>query len=307
MLEFGEPFINLNGIYKTCLRELSALATLACYSGHTSFDVIDVVDKAILLLNRKANISCRDASGDTVLHTLLKCERYYERMSKITARRHSGLHLHHWRMSFKVPKDLLKVFISAGADVYATNDNGQTPSMVASEYGRMDEWIEALELCGYEYEEVLKSCIHHPSSRHQTSKLSFQEYCQQRKHPDRSEQFQSDDSDDSQYGDGDEYAEVQSDDSDDSKYDGENAREEDDHEEIRVITDNTECVDGSGENRDILCGGEYADYGMDLGLNNEGENHSYIVEEIVNYQSQALWTMIPREWLSTWTTGSTTA
>jgi hypothetical protein len=244
-----------------------------------------VVEKAILFLNRKADISCRDEYGDTVLHTLLKCERYHDNVSKSQVPR-----LQLWHFSFKAPKDLLMVFITAGADVYATNNAGETPSKVASEYGREDEWIEALELCGYESEEVLTSCIHRPSRENQTSKLSFKEYCQQRQrrqqrqYPSRFDQVQSEDTDnDSQYDDEDDYEEVQSEDSNYSQYGDGDACEEDDHEEIRVIPDNTEYLN-DGENMEIFGGIESADYGMDTDLDNERRRHTYNEQETVDHQ-----------------------
>jgi hypothetical protein len=241
---------------------------LADACGYRCGESIDVVEKAILLLNRKADISCRDQNGDTVLHTLLKCERKHESRSKTEARR-TGL-LQTWELSFKAPKDLLMVFITAGADVYATNDDDETPSIVASKYRRENEWIEALGLCGYESEEVLTSCIHHPTRERQTSKLSFQEYCQQRlqrRNSDPFEQIQRDDSDN------------------DSQYYDEDAYEEEDREEIRVVIDNTECVDSGGGNMEILGGAECADYGMDIGLSNEGGKDAYNAEEMVDHQA----------------------
>jgi hypothetical protein len=278
--------------------ECSALTILAHICGYDFGSTIDVVDKAILLLNRKADISCREENGDTVLHTLLKCRRLYERESKTEARRYGRLQI--WRLSFKAAKDLLMVFITAGADVYATNNDGETPSMAASEYGREDEWIEALELCGYESEEVLTSCIHRPTREHQTSKLSFQEYCQQRQqqqqHPCRFEQVHSEDIDnDSQYDDEDEYEEIQREDSDGSQYGDRNAYEEDSHEEIRVITDNTECVDGGGGNMEIFGGVGYPDYGMDIGLDNEDKKHTYNAEEMVDHQVLGLDDIIDKD------------
>ncbi|KAE8452639.1 hypothetical protein EG329_013898 [Mollisiaceae sp. DMI_Dod_QoI] len=254
MLDFGESFINLNGIYKSTWRKCSALTLLAHRCGYSISNTMDVVDKAILLLNRKADISCRDEGGDTVLHTLLKCRRLHERTSK-TKIRMSG-RLGQWNLSFKAPKDLLMVFLTAGADVYATNDYGETPSMVASRHGRVDEWIEALELCGYDAEEVISSCIERPTSKHQTTKLSFQEYCQQRQpypHPRRGPR-----------------EDVKSEDSDDD-------------EEIRVIAHNTGCV-GGGENPEISGEVACADYGMDNGLDNEGKEHTYTAEEMVDHQ-----------------------
>jgi hypothetical protein len=255
-----------------------------------------VVDKAILLLNRKADISCRDENGDTVLHTLFKSGRLHERMSKIQARRLGDLQT--WDLSFKAPKDLLMVFITAGADVYATNDDGETPSMVALEYGREDEWIEALELCGYESEEVLRlRCyIHNTTHEHQTSKLSFQEYCQQRqpqRHYSRFEEVQVDDTDaDSECYDEDSYEEDEDlckEDEDLCKEDedlckeDEDLYEEYDDREIRVIIDNTKRVDGGG-NMEAFGGAECANYGMEIGLDNQGEKNTYNLEEMVDSQ-----------------------
>lgn len=74
MVDLGEPFISLNDIYKYEFRECSALTRLAHGCGYIG-DTMDVVEKVILLLNRKADISCRDKFGDTVLHTLLKSKR----------------------------------------------------------------------------------------------------------------------------------------------------------------------------------------------------------------------------------------
>jgi hypothetical protein len=271
IIDLGEPFISLNGIYKCCWGECSALTILA-YECEYCWGTIDVVDKAILLLNRKADISCRDEYGDTVLHTVLECKRFHERILKTEARKKGQLH--RWQLSFKAPKDLLMVFITGGADVYATNDDGVTPSMVASEYGREDEWIEALELCGYDSEEVLTSCTHYPTRKHQMSKLSFQEYCQQRpqqQHLGLFEQVQSDEDVDN-----------------DSQYDGEDAYEEGNHEEIEAITNNTECVEAGGGNIEIFGGVECADYGMGIGLDDESEGHTYNEKEIDVYQGLGL-------------------
>lgn len=130
--------------------------------------------------------------------------------------------------------------------------------MVAFGYRREDEWIEALELCGYEFKEVLASGIHHRTREHQKSKLSFQQYCQQRKHwpkppwhwqkscgPEISGEGIDEDF---QHYDEDKYEDVQSKGSDDSQSGGGDAyNEEDDLEETGVITDSTEYIDeGAG-------------------------------------------------------------
>jgi hypothetical protein len=145
-----------------------------------------------------------------------------------------------WDLSFTAPRDLLAVFITAGADVYTTNNAGKTPSMVAREYGRDGEWIEALELCGYDFQEVLTSCIHRPTRVHQTAKLSFHEYCEQRLerqypvlldqgHQGRIEEIYSD----SEYGDDEQFANG-------------NVYELNGNEGIRAITDNRKFTHGGG-------------------------------------------------------------
>jgi hypothetical protein len=215
-----------------------------------------VVDKAILLLNRKADISCRDYNGDTVLHTVLKCSRLHEDLSYKKAERAGGGA--RWIQSLEDPKDLLIVFITAGVDVYAANNDGKTPSMVAREHGRDEEWIEALELCGYNAKEVLsdpypKDC----TRKYQKSKLSFEEYCQQRQKRPRFEEFHpvndefgsSDEegsmvedsyTDDTEYADDNGYA-------DEDGHEDEDDNLESDDGEIDVVTENTKCGDGNLE------------------------------------------------------------
>ena len=221
-----------------------------------------MVDKAILLLNRKADISCRDYNGDSVLHTVLRGRRWHQMLSHNVAVR--GGYGGRWLQSFQEPKDLLMVFITAGADVYATNDDRETPSMVAREYGRDEEWIEVLELCGYNAEEVLSDpCPKHCTRKHQTSKLSFQEYCQQRQERPKFEEvwtinfesnytdedgssdeegFMDEDShtDDDEYSDDDGYT-------DEDEYEDEDHNLESDGGEIDAVVRNTKCADGNLE------------------------------------------------------------
>lgn len=173
------------------------------------------------------------------------------------------------------------VFITAGADVYATNDDDITPSMIALEYGREDEWIEALELCGYEPEEVFTSCIHHPTQGPQTSKLSFQEYCQQRhqwQHPSYSERFQSGDIDN------------------DLGSCDENAYGEDDCEGISITTGDTDCVCSDCGDMEMRSVEEYADNGInDIGLDDRGERCTNNTEEMANHQSLGLGNMVDND------------
>jgi hypothetical protein len=51
-------------------------------------------------------------------------------------------------------KDILMCMVTAGADVFASNDKGQTVSQVACENGKVDLWREVLGECGYDPDEV---------------------------------------------------------------------------------------------------------------------------------------------------------
>ncbi|KAI9743047.1 MAG: hypothetical protein M1818_003342 [Claussenomyces sp. TS43310] len=79
--------------------------------------------------------------------------------------------------------DLAIILITAGADVYAYDNDGDTPSDFAEESGMFEIWTEALSVCGYDSEKVFshdpsERC--NPTSAPQTSQMSFVEYCQQR-------------------------------------------------------------------------------------------------------------------------------
>jgi hypothetical protein len=254
MLDLGQPFISLNSFYLDGTgTERAPLLELADYCGLSFGDAIHIIDKAILLLNRNVDISCRDSNGDTVLHKVLRCERLHEQESYAEAVKW-GRQLR-WTLSLKEPQELLMVFITAGADVYATNGRGETPSIVASTYGRDEEWIEALELCGFDSQQVLTdSCRCHANGplERQKSKLSFEEYCQQWQKRPRLEEVDIDGEDD----------------------DEDHGADEDDDVECR--TAGTEVFDESTEygnpDSDSLYEGGFTAYGMHVDLEDTGGN-----------------------------------
>jgi len=180
VISYGEPFINSRSIVKDYQGNLcSPLILLAVDCGYWFGQTIHIVEKAILLLKWRVDISCRLPDGDTVLHTILKCDRFHERLP----RKQRRLDADRCRLSRTEPRELLIAFITAGADVYARNEAGHTPSITARACGREKEWLEALEFCGYDSKEVMKQLSHNCEERTrlpQTSKLSFEEYCQQR-------------------------------------------------------------------------------------------------------------------------------
>jgi hypothetical protein len=263
MLDLGQPFISLKSFYLDSTgTERAPLITLADFCGLYYGDAIHIIDKAILLLNRNVDISCRDSNGDTVLHKVLRCERLHERESYAQAVKW-GRQLR-WTLSLKEPQELLMVFITAGADVYSTNDKGETPSIIASTYGRDEEWIEALELCGFDAQQVLTdSCRCHANRplERQKSKLSFEDYCQQWQKRPRLEEVDIDDEDDD---------------------DEDHGADEDDDVECmtagpEVFNESTEYGNGNSDN--LREGGCNA-YGMHVDLEDTGGNYriGYVAE-----------------------------
>lgn len=208
-----------------------------------------------------------------------------------------------WNLSLKEPLDILMVFITAGADVYATNDVGETPSMIACDYGREEEWTEALTLCGYDPEEVLAQSdpdLYDCTRPRQKSRLSFEEYCQKRKEKNQFEEVETDDDnidsdsaeesdedadsgedEDIDEDDGSEYDENTDKADDDSEVEGRGA--EFDYGTIEGIVENTEC---GYENAEIPRRTEYTErsthFDQEDTSNNQGD---YIIGEI-NHQAE---------------------
>lgn len=211
MLDLWGNFIDIDAICRLADVDLSPLHILATLCRHsTSF-----TEKAILLLNRKANISCRNPDGYTVLHRLL----VQYRPNKMAGQGTDHWFYKRYRLSLGTCEDLLMVFITAGADVYAADNEGTTPSMVAAVSGHMEVWNESLLRCGYDPVEVLASCPHHPTRLRQTSKLSFQEYCEQRRRWQREQGFDEPENfEDEDETDTDSASDTESDDDDESEY-----------------------------------------------------------------------------------------
>jgi hypothetical protein len=177
----GGPFISVDSASYWGSKPIPPLSALAEECGLVLGTSFNILEKAILLLNRGASVSCRDLLGYTVLHSVISNTRLYELPDRLAMTGSAR-----WFISLSQPFNLLVVFITAGADVYAITDDSKTPSMLAMEYGRMEEWTSALQICGFDVQEVLshpspccKDCI----SNHQTSQLSFEDWCQQLDYP----------------------------------------------------------------------------------------------------------------------------
>ncbi len=144
----------------------SPLMILASQCGYRLGNTFQTLEKAIILLKWGVKISCRDLDGNTVLHRVLCCDRRYTKF--------------HGLRPFLEPGELLKVFIAAGADIYALNNAGRSASRTARNFGREKEWSEALRFCGLDPEEVMAQTMPkykpYMGPRH-TSTLTFDEYC----------------------------------------------------------------------------------------------------------------------------------
>jgi hypothetical protein len=180
-LDFESPLISLNstGIGDA---EISPLFGLATIHGHGHADNFETSDKIALLLVRGADFSQRDAGGNNCLHIVMHWNRdkllYYGRT--MVSETYDEL------------RDILTLMITAGADIYAINEEGATVSEVAYAEGHYQIWAEVLETCGYDTDKVFQeydadhgwtSAIDTPCNKPPAewpSKLSFAAYLEQR-------------------------------------------------------------------------------------------------------------------------------
>ena len=143
-------------------------------------------DKVGLLLTRGANVKVRTSRGKTCLHLVLSKHAHHDR--GCWCDNESYLRRHQYRT-----KDIVILMITAGADVCAVDEYGQSVSDVAMRSGQQTLWIEALKYCGIDIKDVLArpkfgaarstalspEYSQPPSSV--TSKMSFEEYLVRRK------------------------------------------------------------------------------------------------------------------------------
>lgn len=173
----GCPFISPNSTEADYI-ESSPLLILAWHHSTGSSDDFETPDKVALLLARGADVNQRDFLGNTCLHIAMnenECPFEKTRLERQT-----------------VLKDILMLMITAGADVQAVNDNGDTVSYVAHWFGHDQIWAEVLEACGYDVERTHQETnvglgrssavenLHTGHSTGWTSKLSFADYVKQR-------------------------------------------------------------------------------------------------------------------------------
>jgi hypothetical protein len=161
-LLLGQPFVNANtkvtaDLYSASLTSYPLLRLAdCCRKGPES--ALDVLEKTILLLRLTADITVVDEECNNILHCALKARVYEDIEGKETqanAWMVAACDCDRCNAPFREPRQLLTAAIAAGADIYAFNENGDTPSMAAEQCGREVEWVEALEECGIDVEQVL--------------------------------------------------------------------------------------------------------------------------------------------------------
>lgn len=181
LLDHGAPFVSPDAVMD---RDLAPLIELAEAHTIALSSIYQIPDKFALLLQRGANPRCHDQSGDTCLHFAMRyhlSDREFGRVYQNPVHPDYDGEL----------KDILMLLLTAGADVYARNDMGTSPSDIAWQYNHWREWTDALKECGYDIDEVdvesedeatcWTSGADVPTRRVQPKLLGFAEYLEIRK------------------------------------------------------------------------------------------------------------------------------
>ena len=143
LLDLGQPHVNVNAIsHSTFKSPLLYLAT--CY-GRLSKVALDMHEKVFLILERGACVAARDRYGRSCLHLVLGFNANMKR--GFAAYQEEEF------------KDILMCMVTAGADVFASDDCGRTASQTAVMYGHEELWREVLTECGYDPDAVF--CLKH--------------------------------------------------------------------------------------------------------------------------------------------------
>jgi len=182
-LDEGHPFISIESPCSSCadvfllkLCKIFRLQHLLSYHLH---------EKINLVLERDANVNIRDGSGRTCLHIALDFQIGPLFSFRNPKKVHNEL----------LFKDILMSMITAGADVMASDNYGRTVSETACRNGHEEVWVEVLAACGYDPQQVYNILEHFGNYEEypglncfpavvpvvRSTRLSFAEYCQQRK------------------------------------------------------------------------------------------------------------------------------
>jgi hypothetical protein len=143
LLDFGTPFISPDAM-ASIRPDITPLMILVNLHRSGGAEQYKIADKVALLLRRGANPNTRSACGCTCLHILLSYSHQDSRRK--------------FRMSAEEReiclKDILMLMITAGADVYAVDDDGDSVTDITFIFDHEDVWYESLIDCGYNPDEV---------------------------------------------------------------------------------------------------------------------------------------------------------
>lgn len=180
-LNLGSPLISpdsTGAIQADPLKTYPLLVLSVMHRAGTA-EAFETAEKIALLLTRGADVNQRDSSGNTCLHIVMDYSCFALQINNIE--RQNEL------------KDILTLMVTAGADIYAVNDEKQTVSDIAHRFGHYIIWTQVLDTCGFgnhnahqahEADYGWSSTVDRSESGRlakYTPKLSFSDYLEQRK------------------------------------------------------------------------------------------------------------------------------
>ena len=179
LVDLGPPFISLESTGDNDPTENNPLLLLAhLHTGNYAYSY-QVSWEIALLLSRGANVNARNSRRQTCLHMVFSGRPHIRDSSYL-------------RKYLLQKKDILILYICAGADVYAVDEHGDSVSDVASNSEQKKVWIAALKYCGIDIndvtarpssEKVYSTAIeaqYSEPSKSVTSKVSLTEYLERR-------------------------------------------------------------------------------------------------------------------------------
>jgi hypothetical protein len=177
-LDEGEPFLDVNPDVRQD-REPLLISLLKIFSVQ-HYGSFQIHGKVNLVLQRGADVKVQ-WYGDTCLHIVFSF---------------SVVHRHSWYYyDQQIFKDTLMSLVTAGADINAYDKSLGTLSEIVCKHGHEEIWLEVLAECGYDIEPVLATLKNYQEYQRYPGmgcfpvvlppvrliKLSFAEYCEQRK------------------------------------------------------------------------------------------------------------------------------
>lgn len=179
-LNLGSPIIGPNSTGATQAGPLETYPLLVLSVMHRAgtAEAFETAEK-ISLLARGAHVNQKDSSGNICLHIVMD----YSPLALQTNNLERQNEL----------RDILMLMVTAGADIYAVNDEKQTVSDIAHRFGRYKIQTDILDTCGFGHQTVHRahkadygwsSAVDQAESRRRaeyTLLLSFSDYLEQRK------------------------------------------------------------------------------------------------------------------------------